>query len=71
MNSTPKMLIGIGVLFILAGLLFGFFGKIPFIGKLPGDIYIRKENFSFYFPFMTCLLISLVLTALFRLFGKR
>lgn len=53
------------------GLLATMFGKVPGIGKLPGDIYIRKGSFTFYFPLMTCLILSLILTLVFTLFGKK
>ncbi len=57
-----KTLILIGLLLIIAGLLFTFEGKIPLLGKLPGDIRIERENFSFYFPLGTCVLLSLILS---------
>ncbi|MBI4388049.1 MAG: DUF2905 domain-containing protein, partial [Candidatus Omnitrophica bacterium] len=50
MGSLPKLLIGLGVMLILVGVLLPAASKIPFLGKLPGDIYIRRNNFSFYFP---------------------
>jgi len=56
-----KILIGIGILFILAGL-FWHFGLLKWVGKLPGDIRIEREGFSFYFPLATCLLISFLAT---------
>ena len=64
------MLILLGVLIIAIGLLLLIGGKIPWVGKLPGDIIIRKEKFSFYFPITTCILISIILTLLFTLFRK-
>lgn len=50
-----------GLLFVV-GLVLYFSVKIPFIGRLPGDIHIKKENFSFYFPLTTGILLSLLLT---------
>jgi hypothetical protein len=47
------------------------FGKVPGIGRLPGDIYFRRGSFTFYFPLMTCLLLSLFLTLVFTIFGRR
>jgi hypothetical protein len=44
--------------------------KIPWIGKLPGDIIIRKEKFTFYFPIVTCIILSILLTMIFSLFRK-
>ena len=71
MNDFAKTLIFFGVVLIIAGVVFSIFGKIPGLGKLPGDIYIRKGTFTFYFPLTTCLLLSLILTLVFTIFGKR
>ena len=63
MNSNfGKALILIGVLFIAAGLLFSLKGQIPWLGKLPVDIYVKRDNFQFYFPLGACILISILLT---------
>ncbi len=48
-----------------------FFSKVPGIGRLPGDIYIRKGNLTVYFPVATCLILSLFLTLVFTIFGKK
>jgi hypothetical protein len=66
-----KILIIIGSLIIFAGILLMTVGKIPFLGKLPGDIHIQKENFSFYFPITTSILASIILSLIFWLFSKR
>lgn len=71
MNDFAKTLIFFGVVLLLAGLVVGLFGKIPGIGRLPGDIYLRKGSFTFYFPLTTCLLLSLLLTLVFTIFGRR
>ena len=65
-----KMLILLGVFIILIGLLLLIGEKIPWVGRLPGDIIIRKKNFTFYFPIVTSILISIILTLLFALFRK-
>ncbi len=57
-----KMLILLGAVLAAVGLLLTFFDKLPLIGKLPGDIFIKKEHFQFYFPITTSLLISLLLS---------
>lgn len=62
-------LIAIGVLLIAVGLAWPWLSKLPF-GRLPGDISIERENFSFYFPLMTSLVISLVVTLLIWLFRR-
>lgn len=68
-NSLGKYLIIIGVFIILAGIIIYFFhDKLQWIGKLPGDIRVEKENFRFYFPFTTMLLASLIVSLLIRLF---
>jgi len=70
-DSMARMLIVLGVVLALVGGLFLLVGKIPFLGRLPGDIVLRRENWSFYFPLTTSILISLVLTLLFSVFGRR
>lgn len=70
MPAIGKVFIIFGILFIVIGLAFMFGDKIPFLGKLPGDIYIKKERFSFYFPITTSILISIILTILFSIFRK-
>ena len=64
-------LLSLGILFIILGGIFLIAGKIPGIGKLPGDIIIKKENFSFYFPLTTCILISMIVSFLFALFHRK
>jgi len=66
-EGLAKLLIIFGVVLALLGGLLLVVGKIPFIGRLPGDIYIQRENFTFYFPLATSLLISILLTRLFSL----
>ena len=58
---VQKLLIIIGLLFIVIGLLYPFFRDIGF-GRLPGDIVIKKENSSFYFPIVTCIVVSVVIS---------
>ena len=72
MNSeTGKWIIGIGVIIILAGIIIYFFhDKLNWIGRLPGDIRIEKENFRFYFPIVTMILFSLLGTFIIWLIRK-
>ena len=70
LGALGKMLILLGVFIILIGLLLMIGDKIPWVGKLPGDIIIKKEKFSFYFPLTTSILISLILTLLFWILRK-
>jgi hypothetical protein len=65
-----KILIFVGSLLIFLGLIFSFSEKIPLLGRLPGDILIKKENFTFYFPLGTCILISAILSIIFYLISK-
>jgi hypothetical protein len=69
-SALGKMLILLGVFIIVIGIFFVIGDKIPWIGRLPGDIIIKKEKFSFYFPITTCIIISIILTLLFTLFRK-
>ncbi|HEY7251510.1 MAG TPA: DUF2905 domain-containing protein [Methylomirabilota bacterium] len=75
MRDLGKLLLGFGALMVLLGLILiaagNLSGKVPWLGRLPGDIHIERGNWSFYFPLATCLIISIVLTLLFSLFGRR
>jgi uncharacterized protein HemY len=73
MNPLP----GLGRLLIILGLIIAGIGvllllspKIPWLGRLPGDIVIKKDNFRFFFPITTSIIISIILTILFYLFRK-
>lgn len=71
MESVGKALIFMGLLIMFIGFLFLFFEKLPFnLGRLPGDIYIKKDNFVFYFPITTSILISIFLSLIFTLISK-
>jgi len=65
MNPTAKVLIVIGVALIVAGLLWQVGGRFLNLGKLPGDIVIERDNFRFYFPIVTCILLSAALSLVF------
>jgi hypothetical protein len=69
-SSFGKALILIGLLTAAVGVFFLFSEKIGWIGRLPGDITIRRGNFTFYFPLATCLVISALLSLLIWLFRK-
>ena len=71
MNVLGRVLIIFGILLLLVGLILTTGIKIPYIGKLPGDIYIKRPNFAFYFPLTTCILLSIILSLVFWLLGKR
>jgi ribose/xylose/arabinose/galactoside ABC-type transport system permease subunit len=62
--ALGRLLITLGLLLVVAGVVVLLLGRLPIkLGRLPGDIYIRGKGSSFYFPLTTCLLISLVLSA--------
>jgi hypothetical protein len=70
MAPIGKSLVFAGLAIALIGLALWGFSSVPYIGKLPGDIYIRRGNFSFYFPLATSILISVALTLLFSLMRR-
>ena len=65
-----KFLIIGGVILFVTGLLLLYWDKIPFLGKLPGDIVYKGKNFTFYFPIVTSILISLIISLIIYLFRK-
>jgi hypothetical protein len=69
-SDLGKVLIVLGVVIAGVGVLLIMGDKIPWIGKLPGDIIIRKEKLTFYFPIATCVILSILLTIIFSLFRK-
>ena len=71
MSEIGKLLIVFGVLIAVAGVVIVLAGRLPWIGRLPGDLYVRRGNFTFYFPLATSILASIVLTLVFWLFGRR
>ena len=70
LQEFGKSLILLGAVIVLVGLLLMLGPKIPWLGRLPGDILIRKEHFSYYFPLGTCVLISIVLSLILWLFRR-
>ncbi len=70
LGSIGKMMMLIGAFLVVAGLLLIVFQKIPFLGKLPGDILIKKEHFTFYFPLATGIVLSIVISLILYLIGK-
>ena len=70
-NDLGKILIAVGLLIALAGVVVLLVGRVPWIGRLPGDIHIERGNFTFYFPLATSLLLSVVLTLVLYLLGRR
>ncbi|MFH1791948.1 MAG: DUF2905 domain-containing protein [Candidatus Omnitrophota bacterium] len=71
MGMIGKSLILAGALLIAAGVIVLCAGRMTWLGRLPGDIIVRRENFTFYFPVTTCILASIVLTIVLFIFTKK
>ena len=71
MSEIGKLLIVFGALIAVVGVVIVLAGRLPWIGRLPGDIYVRRGDFTFYFPLATSILVSIGLTLVFWLFGRR
>jgi len=72
LRALGKLLLVFGAAVAVLGALLTWGHRLPLsLGRLPGDIVIRRENFTFYFPVATCLLLSVVLSLLFWLWGRR
>jgi hypothetical protein len=69
-ESLAKMLLFAGVVLVVVGGLLLAAGKLTGLSRLPGDIFIQKENFTFYFPVVTCIVLSLLLTIIINLIRK-
>ncbi|MDP2753929.1 MAG: DUF2905 domain-containing protein [Nitrospirota bacterium] len=71
MQYIGRFLIILGIVISAVGGILLLSGKIPWLGRLPGDIIIQKKNFSFYFPLATSILLSVILTFIFWLIRRR
>ena len=71
MESIGKLLMILGLVLVGVGLLLLFGSKLPWLGKLPGDIIVERKNFTFYFPITTSILISLLLSLLLWFWGRK
>jgi hypothetical protein len=70
LGDIGRFIIIAGLILIGLGLILLLFEKLPYIGRLPGDIIIRKKNFTFYFPLMTGLILSLILSLILYIIGR-
>ena len=70
-NDIGRLLVVFGVLIALAGVALLLVGRVPWLGRLPGDIHIERGNWTFYFPLATSLLLSVVLTLILWIIGRR
>ncbi len=71
MFPIAKLFIFIGAAILAIGIILLFIDKIPWLGRLPGDIYIQRKNFNLYFPITTCIIISVLLSVVFYFLSKR
>ncbi len=71
MGDIGKTFIFFGIVLFVIGGVMTLSPKIPFLGKLPGDIFIKKDGFTFYAPLATSILISILLTFLLQLFNRK
>jgi membrane protein implicated in regulation of membrane protease activity len=70
MGDPGRVLMIAGGVLLLLGALFSLGGRLPWLGRLPGDIVVERENFRFYFPLATSIVISIILSLLFALFRR-
>jgi dipeptide/tripeptide permease len=70
MGEIARTLIFLGAVLIVIGLVILGIQKFPFVGKLPGDIIIKRENFTFYFPLATGIIVSILISLILYLIGK-
>jgi hypothetical protein len=71
MGDLGKLLIVVGGLVVAIGVVLVVFGRVPWLGRLPGDLHVQRGNWSFYFPLATSLLLSVVLSIVLWLIGRR
>jgi hypothetical protein len=70
MTEIGKLFLISGIVLSVVGLIFLLGAKIPGLGRLPGDIFIKKGNVTFFFPIVTCILISIIVTLILSLFRR-
>ena len=70
MAGLGKSLIIFGMIIVVLGLILNFAGKVPWLGRLPGDFHIKRDNLTFYFPLATCILLSALISFILWLLKK-
>jgi uncharacterized protein HemY len=70
MGGFGKALIFLGLLIVIVGVFFSLGGKIPWLGRLPGDLMIEREGYTYYFPLTTCILISVIISLVLYFFRR-
>jgi len=71
MQPFGRWLIGVGAVIFLVGVVMTLAPRLPWLGRLPGDFVVQRDSFTFYFPLATSILVSIALTILFNLLGRR
>jgi hypothetical protein len=71
MTELGRVLIVVGIVLALVGVVLLFVDRVPWIGRLPGDVEVRRGNWTFYFPLGTSIAVSIVLTLILWLIGRR
>lgn len=71
MGDIGRTLVVLGLVVVVVGLVMMAAPRLPWLGRLPGDIHVQRDNFSFHFPIVTCLVVSAILTLLLNLFFRR
>ena len=71
MADLGKLLVVFGVLIVVAGLVLMLVGRVPFLGRLPGDLHVQRGNWTFYFPLATSIVISVILSLVLYFIGRR
>ena len=71
LRDMGKLLIFGGAALVILGVVLMFSDKVPLLGRLPGDISVKRGNFSFYFPITTCILASIVLSGIMYLISRK
>ena len=71
MQEIGKTLIIFGIVLVVMGLLLTLMSRVPLLGRLPGDVYIQRKNFTFYFPVVTSIVISVIISFLSWLWSRR
>lgn len=71
MSELGRVLVVLGILIVLVGAVLMIVGRVPWIGRLPGDIHVQRGNWTFYFPLGTSLVLSIILTLILWLLGRR
>lgn len=70
MADIGRLLIGMGLLLVVVGIVFLLAGRLPWLGRLPGDILVERENFKLFIPFGTMLIVSLILTVVLNIIAR-